>query len=264
MPYLYLVRCNFTRPDLEQSWNDWYSGEKIGQLLAKPMFRAVQRFRRAAGTGRSYLAVWQVVSPDAFKTREYAADWGFAEWLPYIVDWSRDLFDATRAPDGAFAVPPDGALQVISFDGLDGDRARAARAALASEASGQRGDSIVRAHSASEDARKRVGDIRPEPGSSARAALASEASGQRGDSIVRAPDTRPEPGSSARDALAERADVMWFDSVGLDRHTALIGLRRFADAAAAPAPVTPSPAGVQAGIYRPISELCTVPAQQAR
>jgi len=39
----------------------------------------------------------------------------------------------------------------------------------------------VRAHSASEDARERADDPRPEPGSSARAALASEASGQRGN-----------------------------------------------------------------------------------
>src|SRR5882672_10369462 len=43
------------------------------------------------------------------------------------------------------------------------------QAALASEASGQRGNSIMRAHSASEDARKRADDTRPEPGSSARA-----------------------------------------------------------------------------------------------
>ncbi len=44
-------------------------------------------------------------------------------------------------------------------------------AALASEASGQRGDSTeVRAHSASEDARERADATRPEPGSSARAA----------------------------------------------------------------------------------------------
>jgi ABC-type nitrate/sulfonate/bicarbonate transport system substrate-binding protein len=49
----------------------------------------------------------------------------------------------------------------------------AAAAALASEASGQRGHSQVRAP-----------DTRPEPGSSARAALASEASGQRGHSEV--------------------------------------------------------------------------------
>jgi inorganic pyrophosphatase len=43
-----------------------------------------------------------------------------------------------------------------------------ARAALASEASGQRSDSMVHAHSASKDARKRADDTRPEPGSSAR------------------------------------------------------------------------------------------------
>jgi naringenin degradation protein FdeH len=43
--------------------------------------------------------------------------------------------------------------------------------ALASEASGQRGNSIVRAHSASEDARERADDTRPEPGSSARTAF---------------------------------------------------------------------------------------------
>jgi putative ABC transport system substrate-binding protein len=49
----------------------------------------------------------------------------------------------------------------------------AARAALASEASGRRGDSKVRAHSASEDARERAGDTRPEPGSSVRAQQAA-------------------------------------------------------------------------------------------
>jgi uncharacterized protein (DUF1800 family) len=42
------------------------------------------------------------------------------------------------------------------------------RAALASEASGQRGNSMVRAPSASEDARKRADGTRPEPGLSAR------------------------------------------------------------------------------------------------
>lgn len=50
------------------------------------------------------------------------------------------------------------------------DLAVAANAALASEASGQRGNSLeVRAHSASEDARERADDTRPEAGSSARA-----------------------------------------------------------------------------------------------
>src|SRR5262245_35804848 len=105
----------------------------------------------------------------------------------------------------------------VAMDEVDriGRRLKA-RAALASEASGQRGNSIVRAHSASEHARERADDTRLEPDSSARAALASEASGQRDNSIVRAhsasehareraDDTRPEPGSSARAALASEA-----------------------------------------------------------
>jgi hypothetical protein len=59
------------------------------------------------------------------------------------------------------------AFGVASFS--HAQRAEPPAAALASEASGQRGNSIVRAHSASEDARTRAGDTRPEPGSSARA-----------------------------------------------------------------------------------------------
>ncbi len=63
-------------------------------------------------------------------------------------------------------------------------RLMAARAALASEASGQRGNSIVRAHSASEDARERADDTRPELGSSARAAPEQVAGQVESDLIV--------------------------------------------------------------------------------
>src|SRR5262245_33764515 len=184
MTYLYVVRCNFTRPDLEASWNAWYGGEKIRQLLGKPMFRAVQRFRLHSGSGRGYAALWQVASPAAFDTAEYRADWGFSEWSPYIADWSRDLFDAT-ATRADLAVAMSGALQVISFDGMDGAGAQAARASLAGAAD------------------------------------------------------------------------MWFPAAGLDRHTPLIGLRVASDAAAVSPP--PSlPPGLQAGLYRPISEFCAV------
>lgn len=134
MPCLYIVRCNFTRADLEASWNDWYSGQKIAQLLAKPMFRAVQRFRLAQGHGRNYLALWQVASPDAFNTPEYRADWGFAQWRPHITDWSRELFDAASMHDAALAVSMHGALQVTSFDAMDAEHAAAERGALAGRA----------------------------------------------------------------------------------------------------------------------------------
>jgi hypothetical protein len=131
MLYAYIVRCNFTAPAKEAAWNAWYSGPKIAQMLTKPHFRSCQRFRRASGSGRDYLTLWTVQSPDAFTTEEYKADWGFSEWTPNIADWSRDLFDARTAPEGTFAVAPDGVLRVVSFDGMDVDEALAARAVLA-------------------------------------------------------------------------------------------------------------------------------------
>jgi O-acetyl-ADP-ribose deacetylase (regulator of RNase III) len=66
---------------------------------------------------------------------------------------------------GIYAFPADRAARIA----VGTVAAEIAHAAPASEASGQRGNSLVRAHSASEDARKRANDTRPEPGSSAHA-----------------------------------------------------------------------------------------------
>jgi 2-methylcitrate dehydratase PrpD len=83
---------------------------------------------------------------------------------------SREGLQAALLAEQGIEGPPDvieardGFMQAFAFG-----RADRARAAPASEASGQRGNPIVRAHSASEDARERAYDTRPEPGSSARA-----------------------------------------------------------------------------------------------
>jgi hypothetical protein len=129
--FVYIVRCNFTNPAKEQAWNAWYSGPKIEQMLAKPYFRTCQRFRLVSGTGRNYLALWTLQSPEALETSGYRSQWGFSEWTPYITDWSRDLFDGGDASEAAFAVPRDGALHVVSFDGVSADNARTAREAIA-------------------------------------------------------------------------------------------------------------------------------------
>ena len=126
MVFVYIVRCNFNRPDKEEAWNAWYSGPKIKQMLAKPYFRTCQRFRLAFGTGRNYLTLWTLESPEAFQTPQYTSDWGFFEWAPYISDWSRDLFDGNEAQHDAFKVPSAGALHVLSFDGLSEAEAKAA------------------------------------------------------------------------------------------------------------------------------------------
>lgn len=130
MAFVYVVRCAFTEPAREAAWNAWYSGPKIMQMLRKPHFRTCQRFKRAAGRGRDYLALWTLQSPDAFRTEQYTADWGFFEWAPYITDWSRDLFDGEDTPEEAFAVPEHGELTIVSFDGSSAEKAAAARADL--------------------------------------------------------------------------------------------------------------------------------------
>jgi len=131
MAFVYIVRCNFTAPDREQAWNAWYSGPKMAQMLAQPHFRSCQRFRRASGSGRDYLALWTVDTPQALATPQYVSQWGFAEWVSLVTDWSRDLFDGSAAPDDAFAVAPQGALGVVSFEGMSAADANKARAAVA-------------------------------------------------------------------------------------------------------------------------------------
>ncbi len=126
MAFTYIVRCNFSEPAREQAWNDWYNGPKLVQMLAKPMFRTVQRFRRVAGAGRDYVALWTIDSPKAFETEEYTSDWGFFEWRPYIIDWSRDLFEGAPADD-RLPIDRDGALTIVSFDGLSAEAAEAGR-----------------------------------------------------------------------------------------------------------------------------------------
>jgi hypothetical protein len=133
MSYLYVVRCNFTRPDLEEEWNDWYNGAKVDQLLVMPFFSSNQRFRAVAmDDQRRYLAVWGIEDQSAFTTPEYLAGWGFANWAEFITDWSRDLYALPEGVVGAdFAVTTSGRLHLVAFDAQSEDEASAGARALA-------------------------------------------------------------------------------------------------------------------------------------
>jgi hypothetical protein len=131
MAFVYIVRCRFTTSSKEQAWNAWYSGPKMAQMLVQPHFRSCQRFRLAAGSGRDYLALWTVDKPEALATPQYVSQWGFADWVSLVTDWSRDLFDGSAEPNDAFEVAPQGALAVVSFEGKSAEDANEARAAVA-------------------------------------------------------------------------------------------------------------------------------------
>ena len=129
MTHVYIVRCNFTAPDKEQAWNDWYSGPKIKQMLAQPHFLSCQRFHRTAGSGRDYLALWTIETPEALETPPYTSQWGFAEGRPMSPRGAATCSTPAR-PFGDFAVAHDGALEVVSFDGMNADDMKATNAAI--------------------------------------------------------------------------------------------------------------------------------------
>ncbi len=132
MSFVYAVRCNFARPDLEDRWHQWYSGPKLAEMVTQPLFLSGQRYR-AAGLDQAirYLALWVVESPEAFTTPVYKKNWGFSEWTPHITDWSRNLY---RGPEGDLSdlldIPPGGALHFVAFDGVPAAEAESRRRAL--------------------------------------------------------------------------------------------------------------------------------------
>lgn len=138
MALAYIVRCNFSREDLEAGWNEWYGGPKLKQMLDKPHFVSVQRFLRTAGEGRNYLAFWILDSEQAFETPEYKNDWGFFEWRPHIIDWSRDLFEPLSGDVRSPVVGAGEVLRIVSFEGLDAEAAAAARARVEAKVPGLR------------------------------------------------------------------------------------------------------------------------------
>jgi len=116
--HLYAVRCNFTDPAREGAWNAWYGGPKMAQMLALPLMISVQRYEAMAlDTRRKYLALWRVAGPETFETKEYKAQWGFAEWTNLIADWSRDLYRGEGDLDAAVDVKDGEALYFAVFEG---------------------------------------------------------------------------------------------------------------------------------------------------
>jgi hypothetical protein len=118
MSDVYAVRCNFSRPDLEEAWHAWYGGPKLAEMMTHPLFLSGQRYRAAGLDQRiAWLAVWVVESPQAFETPAYKASWGFVDWAPYITDWSRNLFRGPqRDVSDLLDVPPEGGLYVAALD----------------------------------------------------------------------------------------------------------------------------------------------------
>jgi len=115
MSCLYVVRCNFSKPEASAAWQHWYSGEKQDWLLSRPGFLAGQRFAAQRCTdGVEFAALYALETPAALETPEYRSGWGWGPWRPYIADWSRNLFEGIDP--AAFLTAEAGYLHAVFVD----------------------------------------------------------------------------------------------------------------------------------------------------
>ncbi|MBT5049637.1 MAG: sugar ABC transporter [Rhodospirillaceae bacterium] len=96
---IYMVECAFTDPARETAWNDYYSDEKLANLLALPGFRASQRFRAINHTPAPYLAVHSVRDAAVLDRPDYRTVGGgtFDGWDERVTNWKRNLFAGMEA-----------------------------------------------------------------------------------------------------------------------------------------------------------------------
>ena len=114
---LYMVECRFNDPAREAAWNEWYGGERLGELLAVPGFLTSQRFILLTDSGNYYLTVHSIRSMEVFQCPEYKAMGGgaFKGYQDCITDWVRRFFTGV---DVAPAVSMDERL-VVADAGRD-------------------------------------------------------------------------------------------------------------------------------------------------
>ncbi len=121
---LYMVECRFNDPVREARWNNWYGGERLGELLAVPGFLTSQRFIAATRQGNYYLTVHSIHDMAVFRCAEYRAmgGGGFKGYQDCITDWVRRFFSGLElAPNVAmherFAVT-DAARAAVEGSGV--------------------------------------------------------------------------------------------------------------------------------------------------
>ena len=98
---IYTVECAFTDPKREETWNAYYSDEKLGNLLALPGFRASQRFRSIVDCPAPYLAIHSVRDAAVLDRSDYRTVGGgtFDGWDEFVTNWKRNLFAGLEAAD---------------------------------------------------------------------------------------------------------------------------------------------------------------------
>jgi hypothetical protein len=88
--YLYMLECVFGSAALEADWNQWYDQVHIPLMLSVPGVMGCVRYARLDTPG-SYLAVYELSSPEVLEHPRYLEVRGWGRWEPNMRSWSRTM-----------------------------------------------------------------------------------------------------------------------------------------------------------------------------
>lgn len=99
---LYTVKCTYTDPETEASWNNFYSQIKLPNLISINSFITSQRFKSLTSGCPFYLTIHTVTDVKAIYSEEYIqkGDGNFSYWQSNISEWGCNLYACDKmAPD---------------------------------------------------------------------------------------------------------------------------------------------------------------------
>lgn len=107
-PYLYVVKSELGSAEHEDTWNRWYSDVHVRDLLTVPGIRGATRYRELTERG-SYLAIYEIDSPEVFAHPRYQDVTGWGDWEQHVKGWTRTIVgiesDELRPGSSALSTP---------------------------------------------------------------------------------------------------------------------------------------------------------------
>jgi len=81
--HLFIVEATVP-PGIEEDWNRWYNEVHLPEIGDCPGFLSAQRYVCEDASGRRYVAIYELESPEAIRSAEFAARRGWAQFTGQV------------------------------------------------------------------------------------------------------------------------------------------------------------------------------------
>lgn len=88
---LVVVRVDIA-PGVEAEWNTWYDQTHLPDVLKVPGFLSGRRYSAVEGTPK-YMTLYEILSSEAFYSKEFNQIRGWAQFAPYIGNRTLNVYE---------------------------------------------------------------------------------------------------------------------------------------------------------------------------